>query len=504
MLPFANKLWLPSLKAQWLIGAFMAMLPLMLAMVYGFHQMDHQNRAQRELVMISGQVAELGASLTDQGRDLERVSRQYQVLVDERLRQVFEQKRDALLNLLGQMTTVVDDARVSEQASIISVVLALIEGQLFSTGADGDLRVNQGGRLGEGGNDAFRQLHETIKQLNLAASSQVESELDQLEARYVASQWQLLVMALSALPVTLLLVWLVSFMVLRPIYQLSAAIRSMGQGNWRTDIGISGSNEMVALGENLKWMQQQLLMLEAQKQTFLQQITHELKTPLAAIMEAGSLLGDEVPGPVNGQQRQVLDILQTNASHLQGLIQQLLDYNSLVKDRCQQIHCVDLRSFFIEKSLDLQGLAATRQVKLVLQSESCPVTLDSVRTGMVFRNLLSNALQLTPPQSVVMVSWGKAFSEHTQRPLWWLRIADEGPGIRDEDAGRLFEPFFQGDVKRQGSLKGSGIGLAIVKECVDFLGGSVQIENRNRERPEEGAEALVMFPELNRWCGSGG
>ena len=81
MFLFGNKSWLPSLRAQWVLGALIAILPLLGAMAYALNVMDHHNRAQRHLVVISAKVAEISASILDQAKDLERVSRQYQVLL---------------------------------------------------------------------------------------------------------------------------------------------------------------------------------------------------------------------------------------------------------------------------------------------------------------------------------------------------------------------------------------------------------------------------------------
>lgn len=481
MFLFANKSRLPSLKVQWVIGALLAMLPLLAAGIYGFYVMDHHNRAQRQLVLVSAQVAETGAAISDQAKDLERVARQYQVLKDDRLRQVFMQKRRVLGERLQQMARVTEATNIPLKLEKIATDFHFIETRLFQPSGDGE-------DLGE----QFEQVHDTVKQSNQQAAGWVQRQLDDLQAKYDQSQWHLLVIGSWALPATLVLVWLVSFMVLRPIYQLSAAIRDMGKGYWRTPIHISGSNEMVLLGENLRWMQQQLLTLESQKHTFLQQITHELKTPLAAIMEAGSLLQDEVPGGLNQSQRQVLTILQTNANHLQGLIQQLLDYNSVVKDDTQQMKTMDVSRYLRDKLLDMQGLAETRSIQLLLQGECLNLPIDIVRVGMIVRNLVSNAVQLTPSGKSVIVRWGK------EKAHWWLSVTDEGPGVQLQEQERLFEPFYQGGNKRQGSLKGSGIGLAIVKECCEFLNATIRVKNvesnQTGETVVEGACFSVYFP----------
>ncbi|PIE42166.1 MAG: hypothetical protein CSA49_00540, partial [Gammaproteobacteria bacterium] len=295
-----------------------------------------------------------------------------------------------------------------------------------------------------------------------------------------------------------ILMWLVSVMVLRPIVQLSKAIKRMGKGDWHSDIHITGSNEMVLLGQNLSWMQAQLRSIETQKHAFLQQITHELKTPLAAIMEAGSLLVDEVPGRLSESQKKVLSISQQNAHSLQALIQQFLDYNSAAKDDLQALNTVELKSFLEDKLADLQGLALTRNVALSLSGEPVELKVDEMRLAMIVRNLVSNAVQLTPSGKKVAVTWGSGQSD------WWIRVIDQGPGIQEEEKERIFEPFYQGGAKRQGSLKGSGIGLAVVKECADFMGATIEVKNisdviNSKENLENGAVFSVHFPlmELN-------
>src|SRR5690606_7525025 len=139
----------------------------------------------------------------------------------------------------------------------------------------------------------------------------------------------LMLTGIFALPGTLLLVVLCSVTVTRPVRRLAHAIRQLGHGHWQDPIQIIGPADLHSLGASLEWMRNRLEATEKQKQAFVRHVTHELKTPLAAIVEAGALLRDEVPGPVNSAQRQVVGILMSNADNLQVLIQQLLNYNAV-------------------------------------------------------------------------------------------------------------------------------------------------------------------------------
>ncbi|MCG8316311.1 MAG: HAMP domain-containing histidine kinase [Pseudomonadales bacterium] len=493
MFLFGNKSLLQSLRAQWVLGALIATLPLLGAMAYALIVMDHHNRAQRHLVVVSAKVAEISASILDQAKDLERVSRQYQVLKDERIRQLFLQKTYDFRLQIESMQQAVPDTDIQHALSALTVLITRTEMALTEESATDDSAHH------------FKILQDETRQLTLDTRNWVQAQLDHLETEYRESQWHLMVMGSWALPGTFILVWLVSVLVLRPVYQLSTAVQRMGKGDLSAHVQISGSSEIASLGENLRWMQQQLLSLESQKQAFLQQITHELKTPLAAIMEAGSLLADEVPGRLNNSQQKVLVILRENANSLQTLIQQLLDYNSVVKDAAQQCQAEELQGFIRDKLQDLFGLANARNVNLILRGESLTMEIDIVRVSMILRNLVSNAVQLTASGASVYVEWGTK----KENGCWWLKVIDHGPGIAEDEMNKLFLPFYQGRVKRQGSLKGSGIGLAIVKECCDFLGAVIDVENlqadnrskkadaaKNQQKDSWGACFCVTFPPL--------
>ncbi|MCR2460717.1 two-component sensor histidine kinase, partial [Salmonella enterica] len=87
-------------------------------------------------------------------------------------------------------------------------------------------------------------------------------------------------------------------------------------GDWQQKIAVQGSAELVELGNKLQWVQAQLHILEQQKDTFLRHVTHELKTPLASMVEGTDLLSDEIVGPITKEQRAVLELISQSMVRL--------------------------------------------------------------------------------------------------------------------------------------------------------------------------------------------
>jgi two-component system sensor histidine kinase GlrK len=144
------------------------------------------------------------------------------------------------------------------------------------------------------------------------------------EARRIM-MWQ----ALALIPVMIFLVIGFTVLISRPIRQLDAAIRELGDGKFDTPVVVNGPADLEYLGERLEWMRRQLIDLEQQKNRFLQQISHDLKTPLTALREGAQLLSDDVVGRLTPEQREIAQILRHNSLELQGRIEELLDYGAI-------------------------------------------------------------------------------------------------------------------------------------------------------------------------------
>lgn len=256
----------------------------------------------------------------------------------------------------------------------------------------------------------------------------------------------------------------------RPLKQIERAIHHLGENRYDQAIAVAGPDDLRRLGQQLNWLRQRLSDLEADKSRFLRHISHELKTPLAALVEGVALLEDEVVGALSPQQREIAAILRQNTGSLQTQIEDLLRYNAAnFAAQHVQRQLVEPAAL-LRAAVDQQRLQAqARAVAVEIDGAARPLPLDPDQIAVALGNLLSNALRFSPQGGAVRFT----LAEEDGRLL--LDCIDQGPGVAPDDAERVFEPFYQGQRQPPGARRGNGIGLSIVREYVAAHGGSLQL-----------------------------
>ena len=277
-----------------------------------------------------------------------------------------------------------------------------------------------------------------------------------------------------------------TILISRPIRQIDAAIRELGSGGFNTPIAVSGPEDLEHLGQRLEWMRQQLVDLEQQKSRFLQQISHELKTPLTALREGAQLLSDDVVGSLTPEQREIAQILRHNSVELQGRIEELLNYGVIQFQKLKlELSPVNPRTI-LEQVAQSQKLALqAKNIAFNPQSVDLTILADADKIRIVIDNLLSNAIKFSPAGGTIEL---RMREENQQLQI---DVTDEGPGIAAADQPHIFEPFYQGRAHGSGPVKGTGLGLSIVKEYVLEHGGHIEVVATDAPR---GAHLRVCLP----------
>lgn len=213
------------------------------------------------------------------------------------------------------------------------------------------------------------------------------------------------------------------------------------------------------------------------KSDFLANISHEVRTPLNALMGLTRLLIDS---PVSEEQKGWLDLMDSSAHSLLGLLNDVLDLSRIEAGKLD-IENVPfrLRETLEELSSLYAGQAHGKSLEWsLLVSGDIPETVegDPGRVRQVVANLLSNALKFTPRGGRVRISAQVLQSAKSQRQ-WQLRVQDSGIGIAPQQQSTIFGAFTQADASTARRFGGSGLGLSICARLVELMGGHIGLQS---------------------------
>lgn len=213
-------------------------------------------------------------------------------------------------------------------------------------------------------------------------------------------------------------------------------------------------------------------------------VAHEFRTPLTSLRMAIHLCADEVVGPLNEKQADLLHAARQDCERLQNIVDDLLDLSSIQSGRLE----LQVRSVSVAQLLDTVVAAqefAAEQKAIHLQTSIAPgverLELDPDRIALVLSNLLSNAIRHTARGGRVELRVER--SEGAAR----FEVIDPGEGIPPEYQKRVFEKFFQVPGRKSG---GAGLGLSIAREIVEAHGGEIGVESQ----PGRGSRFWFTLP----------
>jgi len=336
---------------------------------------------------------------------------------------------------------------------------------------------------------------EDIAEMATAASNveaimrdNIEARMSELAEDTQAARSALAWQAGALIPGTLILVVFFVLLVVRPMRQLDRAIRELGRGDFSREIAVSGPTDIETLGEKLEWLRLRLAESTEEKNRFLRHMSHELKTPLANIREGTELLLDGSVGGLDRQQLEVTGILRENGIKLQQLIENLLTFSAWqAKTASLEISEFELKPVVFQTLSQHRLVISNREIKLDLDVPQQRVEADEGKIRLVLENLISNAIKFTPERGKIAVR------ARAEGPNLRLEVADSGPGIAADERGMIFEAFFQGRQLQGGPVGGTGIGLSVVRECVQAHGGTIELRDEN-ESALGGAHFVVRLP----------
>jgi len=221
------------------------------------------------------------------------------------------------------------------------------------------------------------------------------------------------------------------------------------------------------------------------KDTFLTNISHELRTPMHGILSMSKIgLRKTASEPALSKWHDIFTHILSAGERMQLLVDDLLEIsNSYTKNDEYKLAPTDLRVLCAKAVERMSPTATKKRISLVFEGvETAPLICDGSRIGRVLRQLIDNALKFSPADQVVEVHL-EDVSEHS---AWRVSVADRGPGIPEGELQAIFESFVQGTHTSTGA-GGKGLGLTLCRQVISHHGGTIQAMNR------EGGGAIVRF-----------
>jgi signal transduction histidine kinase/DNA-binding response OmpR family regulator len=257
----------------------------------------------------------------------------------------------------------------------------------------------------------------------------------------------------------------------------------------------------------LEEQSEKLKEMDKVKSRFFANISHEFRTPLTLILGPLDKIQDACQDSVSRKQ---IDLVHRNARRLLELINQLLDLSRLESGKMKlQAKKRDLVSFLKGLAEPFEMAAAQKRLELAFQSEEAniPVYFDPEKMVKIMDNLLSNAVKFTPPGGHIDVSIARILPTDDMTPTdetsgdsdgrtgegyVAVSVTDTGVGIPEHQVERIFEHFYQADTAGEQQAKGSGIGLALVKELVELHHGEITVHSKVGEN--SGSQITLRLP----------
>jgi hypothetical protein len=232
--------------------------------------------------------------------------------------------------------------------------------------------------------------------------------------------------------------------------------------------------ELQEKNEQLEHLVAELREADRMKNEFLANTSHELRTPLNSIIGFLNLVIDDLCES-DEERLELLTHALTSGKHLLSLINEVLDLSRIEAGRLQ-VECaeMDLGSVLNEVAATMAVQAREKELGLFCPRvpEGLRVVADEARLRQVLVNVIGNAIKFTPRGSVTI-----GVESPATAPFVTVWVRDTGIGVGEEKHRRLFRKFSQGDTSTTRKYGGTGLGLVIVKELVEMMGGSVKLES---------------------------
>lgn len=334
------------------------------------------------------------------------------------------------------------------------------------------------------------ELIEGLDKVKLYSQDHTDQEIERLYEAGTRARKIAMAMAGGFLVFSIVLSFLIQRSITRPIAIMKKKTREIAKGNFGEDLRLSSPPEVAELAQALNFMCDKLKQLDKMKSDFFSSMSHELRNPLSTIKMGIQLLPEKSEGTPTEKQKKLLTILSEESTRVLELVSSLLDLSKMEAGMMTyHLEKKELLPLIDRAIKEMQPLAEAKKIDLSRKTtEALPILeMDSERILQALRNLIGNAVKFTPAGGQVTLS--AQLTNGGARGVT-VSVTDTGPGIPEENLSSIFDKYRQVTPNGSHPVKGTGLGLALVKEIITSHGGRVWAESKSGQ----GSTFIFVLP----------
>lgn len=472
-----------SIKSLTLLGFSLVAIPLVVALLFGASQVNTLAKDSEGAIIDITNILDNQQLLKSSQIKMERSAAQYLVLRDTTLAESYREQSQLMLFITNELFLASHDKSLQQLTTQYANTVNELVGETIP---NAEKKPQNDSDLIKPLQQKFNTLSHIYEQIGQRSNALNSQHINHIKQAAQATR-DIMIQSLIIIPVSLLIAGVFIFLITTPLKILTKIILRLQQGKFDQEIELIGSPEIQEIALALDNMRTRLHALELQKSSFIRHISHELKTPLAAIREGTELLYDHSVGELNAEQQEISHIIKNSVFRLQQHIEDLLNFNIVLdstslQDSEKMLIDDTVTQVLSERTLDIKR----KKLHIDLTLNSIYLVSNRKQVAVIIDNLLSNAIKYSPNESSISIT------TLLQKGQLQLTISDQGIGISKENQSKIFDAFFQGPPPAETLVKGSGLGLTIVKELILRLNG--QIELLNTHKQQQGTQIRITLP----------
>lgn len=272
-----------------------------------------------------------------------------------------------------------------------------------------------------------------------------------------------------------------SRIVLKHVREFMEATNKLSKGDFSVRLDIKEPPEFKLLSENFNTMAEELGGIEVLRTDFINNFSHEFKTPIISIKGFAEILKyDDIS---SDERKEYLDIIIEESKRLSTLATNVLNLSKIeTQSILKESERFNLSEQIRQTILLLEGKLKSRDISLILDIEECYLEGNKEMLNQVWLNLFDNAIKFNSESGIISINVKKN-NENVN-----VMIADTGRGIAKEEIAKVFDKFYQEDSSH--ATQGNGLGLAIVKKIIQLHNGTIECESII----SQGTKFIVTLP----------